>query len=133
MADLEKICQEIADVLDTIPELNGMVVHELIQTPAAIVEPQMVDYQQAMNHGLERWEIIIRILSSTASERAGHEARFEFFGGTKDIKDLLESHVPFRDGTVTQDIFVRQASNFGAWEISGVAYIGGEIAVDVYA
>ena len=135
MADLAALRDAIGDALATIPSIQvqrrpGGTVH----TPAAIVEPGEVNWRgTAMQRGHEKWDMLVRCLVGTAFNEAAQVARDEFFGGAKDIKDAIESHVPLRDGTAAHDVFVVAARKFDAWTYQGTAYLGVEFNVEVYA
>lgn len=135
MADLGKICDELAEAIeeadlgDEDEDFTAIAVWEQIQTPTVIIEPQNVDFTNAMKRG-EQWNITLRLLLASVSEGASKEERFRFFGGAKDLKDALENHDGYNE---IIDVFVRSAENFGTWQVSEIAYIGGEISVDVYA
>lgn len=135
MASLGEVRQAIADALNTIDGLRATATLEQVQAPMAVVEPDRVDWRTAFQRGHDTWTILVRILIGTAANRAAEIARNEFFdaGGPKDVKDAIEGHVPLRDGTVAQDVFVAEARKFDTWEFSGVAYLGVEVVVDVYA
>lgn len=135
MADLAAIRDAIGDAIEAaFTDLNvqrrpGAQVH----TPAVVVEPGEVDFARAMQRGHEKWELLLRVLIGAAFNEAAHLARDEFFGGVHDIKDAVEAHAPLRDGTAAQDVLVRTARKFDAWTYQGVAYLGVEFAIDVYA
>ena len=98
-----------------------------------MIEPGEVDFRTSMQRGHDKWEMWVRVLIGTAFNEAAHKQRDEFFGGVKDLKDAIESHVPLRDGTAAQDVFVSRARKFDAWTYQGTAYLGVEFTVDVYA
>lgn len=104
-----------------------------IHAPCAIVDVQDVDFRTAMQRGHEKWTLLVRYLCGTASLDAANTERDRVFGGSKDIKDAIEGHVPLRDGTAAHDVFVAEARRFDAWEYAGVTYLGVEFVVDVYA
>lgn len=106
----------------------------IVNVPCAIVEPNEVDWRTAQSRGHDKWGLLVRVLLSTASNEAAQLARDEFFdrGDPKDVKDAVESHVPLRDGTAAQDVFVSSARKFDAWVFAGTAYLGVEFVVDVY-
>lgn len=127
--------EAVAAAVDTIEGLSGHArVPGIIHTPCAIVEPNEVDWRTAQQRGHDKWEFLIRVLLGTASNEASQLARDEFFdrGAAKDIKDVIESHVPLRDGTAAQDVFVARAHKFDAWVYAGVTYLGVEFVVEVY-
>jgi hypothetical protein len=127
--------EAMADAINTI---NGLKAHPRVpgqvHTPCAIVEPGEVDWRTAQQRGHDKWDILIRVLLGTVSNEAAQLARDEFFdrGGPKDIKDAIEAHVPLRDGTAAQDVFVAQARKFDAWTYAGVTYLGVEFLTEVY-
>jgi hypothetical protein len=133
MAELSKILDEMKIALETIDGLNVYKVTENISTPAAQIEPSKVSFDGAMKRGHERWEFIVRVLVSQASALAAQEEVFKYFGQAKDIKDAIESHIGLRDGSVSHDVFVRGAEDFGVWETAGVAYRGVQFRVEVHA
>lgn len=127
--------EAIAAALNTIDGLTGHPrVPGIIHTPCAIVEPGEVDWRTAQQRGHDKWDLLIRVLLGTASNEAGQLARDEFFdrGQPMDIKDAVESHVPLRDGTAAQDVFVARARKFDAWTFQRVDYLGVEFLVEVY-
>lgn len=127
--------EAVADALNTIAGLTGHArVPGQIHTPCAIVEPGEVDWRTAQQRGHDKWDLTIRVLLGTVSSEASQQTRDEFFdrGGTKDIKDAVESHVPLRDGTAAQDVFVARARKFDAWVFAGTTYLGVEFLTEVY-
>lgn len=135
MAGLAEVRQAVADALNTIDGLRATAVLEQMQPPMAVVEPDRVDWRTAMQRGHDAWTLLVRVLLGMASQRAAELARNEFFdaGGPRDVKDVIEAHVPLRDATVAHDVFVAEARRFDAWEFSGVTYLGVEFVVEVYA
>lgn len=138
MADLSAIRVALGDAIEatdrgagtlTVQRFPGAMVH----APCVVIEPGEVDWRTSMQRGHEKWEMLVRVLVSTTFGEAAHRNRDEFFGGVRDLKDAIESHVPLRDGTVAHDVFVRTARKFDAWVYQGTSYLGVEIAVDVYA
>lgn len=134
MADLALLRTEIAAAVNTIDGLTAAArVPGQVHPPMAVVEPGEVDFTGAMQRGHDKWDMLVRVLIGTASNEAAQIARDEFFGTAKDIKDAIESHVPLRDGTAAQDVFVKSARKFDAWTYAGVAYLGVEFLVEAYA
>lgn len=136
MSNLAAVREAVADALNTVPGLNGYPrVPGQLSTPCAIVEPAEIDWSTAMQRGHDKVELVIRVLLGTALTEAAQLARDEFFdaGQPKDIKDAVESHVPLRDGSAAHDVFVARARKFDAWTYAGIAYLGVEFVVDVYA
>lgn len=133
MADLAAIRKELAEAM----KAQGLRAYAdnpaQLHAPAAIVEPDNVDFRGAMQRGTEQWRFLIRYLCGTASVRAAEQERDKVFGGVKDIKDAIESHIPLRDGTAADDVFVAEARRFDSWEYAGVVYLGVEFQVEVYA
>lgn len=134
MADLEAVRQAMADALNTLPEMRAWPqVPDQLQSPAAVIEPDEVDWSTAMQRGHDKWTMLVRILVGIANSRAAQIERDKHFGGVKDVKDALESHVPLKDGTVAHDVFVSRARKFDTWTFGESVYLGVEIVVDVYA
>lgn len=135
MADLQAVLDEIGVALNsTISNLQVLTnPQEMITPPTAQIEATAVDWGEAMNRGHEHWDVTVRVLVASASEQAAHLELYKYFGQAKDIKDAIESHIPLRDGTAAEDVFVRRASNFGLYQVSGVGYRGVEFSLEVYA
>jgi hypothetical protein len=137
MADLEAICNEIKTALrDNLSEFHVYTAEvEQITTPAIQIDPNEIDYSDSasMGRGLEKWDITIRVLLTTVTERSSKVAMWQFFGQANDIKNVIESHVPLQDGSVGHAVYVRRAGSFGIWDYNGNSYRGGEFNVDVYA
>lgn len=138
MADLEAIRDALGDAVETLSTASAVLTVQRrpgaqVHAPAVIIEPGEVDWRTSMQRGHDKWEMLLRILIGTAFTEAAHVERDAFFGGVRDIKDAIESHVPLRDGTAAQDVFVTRARKFDAWTYQGTSYLGVEVAVDVYA
>lgn len=133
MADLAALRAAVADALSTVDGLTGHATNPgQLHAPCALVEPQDVDFTGAMMRGHDKWTFLVRVLCGSASNEAGQLARDAYFGTAKDIKDAIEGHLPLR-GEIAQDVLVRGARKFDAWEYSGVVYVGVEFVVEVYA
>lgn len=138
MADITAIRDALGDAVETLSTTtNPLAVQRFpggqVHTPCVVIEPGEVDFSGSMQRGTEKWEFWVRILVSTAFGEGAHRDRDKFFGGVFDVKDAIESHVPLRDGSVAHDVFVHRARKFDAWTYQGVAYLGVEVTVDVYA
>lgn len=134
MADLAAVRKALADACSTITGLTGYATNPgQLHPPAALVEPQEVDWRTAMGRGHDKWTFLVRVLVASTSNEAGQKARDEFFGTAKDIKDTIEAHAPLRGGAAAQDVFVAEARKFDAWEYNGTPYVGVEFVVEVYA
>lgn len=133
--DLATVRNAVGDALEA--ALEGVQVQRRpgaqVHAPAVLIEPGEVDWQTSMQRGHDKWELLVRVLIGTAFNEGAHIQRDDFFGGLRDIKDAIEGHVPLRDGTAAQDVFVKRARKFDAWTYQGTAYLGVEVTVDVYA
>ena len=129
MADLAALRQQLADALNTLPDMRAEpYIPDQIQPPVVIVEPDFVDWSQGtFLRGFEPWTFLIRILLPLAGGNvAAQKLRDEYLGGpSKDIKDAIQSNIP--------TAFVESARKFDAWEYAGVQYLGVEIPVRVIA
>lgn len=134
MADLAAVKQGIADAINT---LDGVTAYArqpgIINAPCVLIDTEEIDWRTAMQRGHDKFTIVARVLIALANQEGAQIERDKFFGGVKDIKDAVESHVPLRDGTVAQDVFVATARKFDAWELSATLYLGVEIVMEVYA
>lgn len=136
MADLDLLRDAVGDALEAVMGDTVQVQRRpggIVHAPAVIIEPGEVDWRTSMQRGHDKWELLIRVLIGTAMNEGAHKARDEFFGGARDIKDAIESHVPLRDGTAAHDVFVKAARKFDAWVYQGTTYLGVEFALDAYA
>lgn len=128
MADLATLRQEIADAINTLPDIRAWpYIPDTPQPPLVIVEPDVVDWSQgAYQRGAEPWTFFVRALLSLAGGNvAAQKTRDEFFGGIRDIKAAIEANVP--------STFVSSARKFDAWTYAEIDYLGVEIVVEVIA
>jgi len=127
MADLAAIRQQIADAMNTLPEMRATpYIPDQVQPPAVIVEPDYVDWDAGgMARGAEHWYFLIRVLIGLANNTAAQKNRDEYLGGGRDIKDAVQAAMP--------NSSVSSARKFDAWTYAGVDYLGVEFAVLVIA
>jgi hypothetical protein len=136
MADLSAIRDALGDAVESLGDSALSVQRRpgaMVHAPCVVIEPGECDWRTSMQRGHEKWDMLIRCLNGTAMNEAAHIERDQFFGGVRDLKDAIESHIPLRDGTVAQDVFVARARKFDAWTYQGTSYLGVEILVEVYA
>lgn len=134
MANLETIVDALKEALSQVEGLHVTTIPSNINAPAAQIAPAKVDFTGAMGRGHENWLIHVRILISIANQESAQAELFKYFGQAKDIKDLIESHVPLLDGTAAHAVFVREAEDYGRiYMVQGIEYRGIEFAVEVKA
>lgn len=128
MADLAALRQQIADAINTLPDMRAWpYIPDQIQPPVVIVEPDSVDWSQgAFARGAEPWTFLVRILLGLAGGNvAAQKNRDEYLGGSHDIKDAIEANIP--------TAFVERAQKFDAWTYAENEYLGVEFPVYVVA
>lgn len=128
MADLAAIRQQLADAMNTLPDIRAWpYIPDQIQTPTVIVEPDFVDWSEgAFARGAEPWSFLVRVLLSLAGGNVtAQKERDTYLGGLHDVKDAIQTAMP--------NAFVSSARKFDAWEYAGVQYLGVEVVVDVIA
>lgn len=134
MADLAAVRQGIADAINA---LDGVTAYPrtpgTIHTPCVIVDTEEIDWRTAMGRGHDKITCLARVLIGMSSGEAAQVERDAYFGGVRDIKDAVESHVPLSDGTVAQGVFVSTARKFDSWQLADQLYLGVEILMEVYA
>lgn len=131
MADIAAIREAIANALNTLPDVRAHAHRpDTIQTPALIVEPVEVDFKHALGRG-ELWTFNVVALLGSVSNTAAQKLRDEYFGGIRDVYDVIEGHGPLNDGTVADDASVPRAESFDTLTVAGIDYVGVLIFVQV--
>ena len=127
MADLSAIRDALGDAVDSLGDAalrcSGAPAGSRPR-PCVVIEPGECDWRTSMQRGHEKWDCSIRVLLGSTLNEAAHRERDQFFGGVRDLKDAIEGHVPLRDGTAAEDVFVARARKFDAWTYQGTTYLG---------
>jgi hypothetical protein len=133
MADLAAVRDAVADSMAGLDVTVHPRLPDQLQTPCIVVEVDGVDWATAMGRGHELWTLLLRVLVGTVNNTAAQEARDEYFGGVRDVKDAVESYAPLKNGTAAASAWCRNAQKFDGWEYAGIGYLGVEIVVEIRA
>lgn len=134
MASITAIRNALATQLGTIKGLRVEAsIPDSPRPPTAIIIPQGVTFDQAMNRGLDEYDFTILLIVHRMSERTA-QAMLDGFAnpsGATSIKACLVSD-PTLDGAV-QSARVTAMRNYGSISIGDVDYLSAEFPVQVYA
>lgn len=134
MASVTDIRNALASQLGTIRGLRveGSV-PDSPKPPTAIVIPQGIQFDQAMNRGLDEYDFTILAIVARMSDRTAQAALDDFCNptGARSIKACVVAD-PTLDGAV-QSARVTAMRNYGSLTIGDMDYLSAEFAVTVYA
>lgn len=102
--------------------------------PSAEVEPAPVEYDLAMQRGLDRWRFIVRVFVGATSDIGAQKRLDDFIDptGEMSVKTLLEADRTL--GGACDSMQVTGCSGYKAYQParSGVLMLGAEWTVQVY-
>jgi hypothetical protein len=133
MASIASIRSGIAANLSSISGLRTTdTVPDNPQPPVAIIQPSSIDYDRAMQRGLDQYNFVVTIIVGRASERQAQRLLDLFCEGTgsSSAKTAIES-----DRTLSglvQDLRVIAMRNYGTTAIGETTYLAVEFDLVVY-
>jgi len=133
MTAIADLRQGLADNLATITGLRTSVdIPDNPSPPIAVIAIDTVDYSQAYQNGLVRYNFQVTVIASRASDRRA-QARLDAYisTGASSVKEALESDRTL--GGVAFDCFVADMSNFGTVSLGEVTYLACDFTVQVLA
>lgn len=108
---------------DTVPDA--------INTPAAIVTVESMEYDRAMGRGLDELTLTIVVLTGTISERTAQNKLDSYISnGTTSMKAAIEGDKTL--GGNAADARVESAQNYGSYTYNGITYLGVSFTVRVF-
>jgi hypothetical protein len=101
--------------------------------PAAVVQLQSVDYNQAMGRGLTEYNYVVTVIFGRVATASAQRALDDLIGDDSDrsIKTAVESDKTL-DGNAF-DVRVREMTNIQSVTIGDITYLTADFAVIVYA
>jgi hypothetical protein len=101
--------------------------------PIALVRPQTIDYNQAMNKGLTRYSFVVIVIVGRAEERTAQRSLDAYCSstGTTSIKNAIELDRTL--GGNAYDCRVTEMRNYTPIQLNEGTYLAAEFAVDVFA
>lgn len=124
-----------AGVADDVGLTVTWYVPQSVVAPHAYVLPGRTDFDQAMQHGVERMTFTVQVLVSLGDAETANEALDGFIAGTgaTSIKAAIEAArgedgEPALDGACG-DVHVRSADGYTQYEFGTETYLGAQLAV----
>ena len=133
MATIGQIRDGIATNLSTI---SGLRVTETVpdnpQPPTAIIQPASIDYDRAMQRGLDQYNFVVTVIVGRASERNAQNLLDLYCSGTgtSSVKVAIESNRTLSG--VIQDLRVVSMRNYGSILVAEQTYLAAEFDLVVY-
>jgi hypothetical protein len=134
MASITNLRTAIATNLATITGLRTAAeMPDNPNPPIALVRPQNIDYNQAMNKGLTRYSFVVIVIVGRAEERTAQRSLDAYCSttGATSIKNAIES-----DRTLSGNAYdcrVTEMRNYTPIQLNEGTYLAAEFAVDVFA
>lgn len=132
MADLGTIRTNLATRVATISGLRASAyLPEQVSPPMALIGGPTSARRLAIGSSKRRWSIPIRVLVSSASNRAGQNALDDYLVlGTTSIDDAIDGDKTL-GGAVDTCIVRDSCSGYGVYEHNGMQFWGFEVLVEV--
>jgi hypothetical protein len=133
MAAIAEIRDGIATNLNTIAGLRTTeTVPDNPQPPVAIIQPASIDYDRAMQRGLDQYNFVVTVIVGRASERQAQRLLDLYCAGTgsSSVKLAIESNRTL-SGTI-QDLRVVSMRNYGSITVGEQTYLAAEFDLVVY-
>lgn len=118
----------------TTPKINAKgYLSDSITPPWAAVQPDSIDYDVTFRRGYDEIALIVRVYASRSDDRAGQAFLDSLLvgSGATSVKTAIEADRTL--GGVAETLRVTAMRNYGVYEVAGVAYLGAEFAVTVWA
>jgi hypothetical protein len=133
MADVAAIRTGLRTRLATISGLRTPLGFDKVETPAAQVGEVEIEYDKTMGRGLDELTFKIRVYASRADDRSGQDKLDGYLkgSGSTSVKAAIEGDRTL--GGTAQTLRVTGVSGYGVYEVAGMAYVGAEFTVTVWA
>ena len=135
MANLKSIRDGIGTNLENITTLSVYkFVPDFIEPPTAIVGVMsVIQYDQSMNRGSDKYEIPIFVYVSRVDAQDSQETLDGFLNssGAKSIKQAIETDKTLSGSA--QTVRVSEAREYGVYNANNIDYLGVEFTVEVIA
>lgn len=134
MASISTLRDKIALNLTTISGLRASgAIPDNINPPYAIVTPNGVVFNRALNNGLTEYNFTISVIVGRASERSAQNSLDAYCSstGASSIKGAVESDKTL--GGNAYDLRVTNMRNYGSTTIGEITYLAAEFDLVIYA
>lgn len=134
MASITNIRTGIATNIGTISGLRTAAeIPDSPNPPIAVVNLESIDYHQAMQNGLTRYNFTVTVVVGRAAEREMQRKLDTYLGvtGSQSVKAAIESNRTL-SGEV-YDLIVVGSNSIGSIQINDQTYLAAEFTVTVFA